>query len=218
VSLLRKLYYYLKIGIKLIFPPAYAIKRGYLHRSKTLIYHDNTQTDEWQREVYEFAAELAEKKQLETLIDIGCGSGYKLKKYFNKIEFAGVETEKSFDFLKTNYPANKWFEYKDPYWKNFPATLVLCCDVIEHVPNPDSFMRALLEIKTAEFFIISTPDRQLVQGDYPYGPPKNEAHYREWTQKEFRTFIGRYLIISEQFISNMEQGTQVIVGTKKLIG
>ena len=215
MSLFRKLYYYLKIGIKLLFPPAYAIKRGYLHRSKTLIYHDNTQTDEWQNEVYEFAAELAEKKQLETLIDIGCGSGYKLKKYFNKIDFAGVETKAGIEFLKFLYPTKKWFEFEDPSWKNFPATLVLCCDVIEHVPNPDSFMRALLEIKTAEFFIISTPDRNLVQGEYPFGPPKNEAHYREWTQKEFNTFIAQYLHIQEHFISNREQGTQVIIGTGK---
>src|SRR5690606_13638231 len=120
----RKLYYYLKIGIKSLFPPAFAIKRGYLHRRKTLTYLDNSQTDEWQREVYEFAAEFAEKKQLKTLIDIGCGSGYKLLKYFGKLDFAGVETNEGFDFLKTNYPDNIWYEYKDTSWKNFPATLV----------------------------------------------------------------------------------------------
>jgi hypothetical protein len=214
VSIYRKLFYYLKVGFKSLFPPVYAIKRGYLHRRKALIYQDNKQTDEWQNEVYEYAAGFAEKNQLNSLIDIGCGSGYKLKKYFNKIDFAGVETKAGFDFLKSRYPTNKWFEYQDQSWKSFPASLVLCCDVIEHVHKPESFMQELLEIKTARYFIISTPDRDLVQGEYPYGPPKNEAHYREWSQKEFRMFIGQYLEIKQQFINNEEQGTQVIVGIK----
>ena len=57
--------------------------------------------------------------------------------------------------------------------------------------------------------VLSTPDRDLLFNHN--GPPKNPAHVREWSYKEFRQYISQYFEIEDHFISNKNQCTQVII-------
>jgi hypothetical protein len=146
-------------------------------------------------------------------LDVGCGSAYKLRKYLFDVVKAGVEPDAS--NLKQQFPGETWFEFLDSAWKQFSAQLIICADVIEHVPNPDAFIADLLAHQHAQYFIFSTPDRNLDNSPWKYGPPNNESHYREWTFEEFEKYMSRFFIIEKHEISNVEQRTQMIVATRK---
>ena len=49
-----------------------------------------------------------EKNNLYTIIDIGCGSGFKLIDILGKYDTIGIETEPCFTFLKEKYPEHQF--------------------------------------------------------------------------------------------------------------
>ena len=212
MKMLRKVGYSIKVGIAFMRIAKYAIKRGYLHRSKVLPFHDEANADEYQKEVYATAKKLYDEKKLKGILDIGCGSAFKLLANFQQDPKAGVEL--STDWLIKKFPGETWFEFLDSAWKQFPAQLIICADVIEHVPNPDAFIADLLAHQHVQYFIFSTPDRNLDTSPWKYGPPNNESHYREWTFEEFEKYMSRFFIIEKHEISNVEQRTQMIVAKR----
>jgi len=58
----------------------------------------------------------------------------------------------------------------------FGTELIICADVIEHLPNPYTFIEELLESKEATYFVISTHDRNRDTSPGKFGPPNNESH------------------------------------------
>jgi methylase of polypeptide subunit release factors len=67
-------------------------------------------TDEYQKEVYMLARDILQKmskhsdKKL-TVIDVGCGSGWKLVHYLSdQFRTVGIDTEPAYSFLKKTYP------------------------------------------------------------------------------------------------------------------
>src|SRR6187200_254103 len=56
----------------------YCIKDGYTSRLNNRFFDDTPLTDEWQNEVYAKARQLANDHDLQTVLDIGTGSGFKL--------------------------------------------------------------------------------------------------------------------------------------------
>lgn len=209
LSLLRRMLYFSKVCLAWLRKPKYGLRRGYLHRTSVLHFDDRNNSDEFQKEVYAFARAFYEERQLQGVLDIGCGSGYKLLQYFGELPCAGAETDT--EFLKQRYPDRIWFDVFGEAWKDFPAEMLIAADVIEHVPDPEAFMRNLVAQHHVQWFIISTPDRNLDPSPWTFGPPPNECHYREWSFKEFAGFIGKYLHIEQHFISNAVQRTQMVL-------
>src|SRR3990170_2791407 len=72
-------------------PSRYAIHPGYDHRSEIAYFDDTENTDNWQREVYERARDLAAEQDLQTVYDVGCGSGYKLVEMLGKFDTTGID-------------------------------------------------------------------------------------------------------------------------------
>jgi 2-polyprenyl-3-methyl-5-hydroxy-6-metoxy-1,4-benzoquinol methylase len=95
----------------------------------------------------------------------------------------------------------------------FEPDMIICADVIEHIKNPDSVLQYFEYLKP-KVIVISTPDRDLLL-NYN-GPPKNPAHVREWSYKEFSEYIGSFFKVKEHFISSVSQSTQVIVCKPKI--
>ena len=153
------------------------------------------------------------EKELNGVLDIGCGSAFKLLANFQNISKAGVELNTS--WLNQQYPNEIWYSFSDQTWKTFPAQLVVCADVIEHVPNPDAFIAYLLGPQHAQYFVFSTPDRNLDTSPWKFGPPNNESHYREWTFEEFNNYISKYFRVVLHSISNREQRTQLLIAQRK---
>jgi hypothetical protein len=151
---------------------------------------------------------------LNKIVDIGCGSGYKLIKYLGTFETIGVETEPCYSFLKSNYPNNKWIQSGESE-KNFiyynellNPDMVICSDVIEHIINPDILIDYLLSLKS-RYYIISTPCRNILCNHPSFndaykkhwnGPPKNRCHVQEWTMDEFKKYISKkFNILSSHY-------------------
>jgi SAM-dependent methyltransferase len=188
----------------------FAIRPGYRHRLDNEFFDDAASEEGWQREVYEAAAAEARKTNAKTVYDIGCGSGFKLMKHFAHCRTVGFDVGPSVTFLKEKYPEREWRESRFSDTIADPADIVICADVIEHIPDPDQLMDFLSRIKLSTLFL-STPERQLIYGFDHSGPPDNKAHCREWTMDELKQYVGRWFEVVHHVISNREQATQLLV-------
>jgi hypothetical protein len=186
------------------------IHDGYEHRRQAIYYDDTENTKEWQQEVYRFAREVFDQKKLEAVCDIGCGSAYKLVKYFKGLHTIGLDVRQTCEWLTRKYPHLTWMELD---FKAIPAIrpdLVIASDVIEHLLDPDELIRYILK-RDPKYVVFSTPDRNLLRVGTHNGPPHNPAHIREWNFVEFEAYIASRFQILEHFISNRVQATQCLL-------
>lgn len=183
----------------------FCIRLDYISRNKIKYQDTSTRTDEYQNDVYKYAHEIAFKYNLINIADIGCGSGYKLLKYFDNFKTIGFDLKLTVDLLNQKYP--------DRIWKvsNFEESvgvfdMVICADVIEHVLNPNDLLSWIKSMQ-AQHIIISTPERDSLvrKGKRTLlGPPENNLHIREWNFKEFKKYVGSYFNIIEHKIIERE--------------
>lgn len=188
----------------------YAIRPGYIHKKTTTHFDDTNNEDEWQKEVYSFALETFQSNSFKKVLDIGCGSAYKLRSSFDGLDFTGSEIEPTLTYLKSSYPLEKWKDLKDCYNESYD--LIILSDVIEHIDNPSDFLKNIINNIPFKKMVISTPDRSLLEGS-SLGPALNPSHYREWTTEEFKRFISTIMNVEDHFISNKEQATQVVLAS-----
>ena len=190
----------------------YTVNKNPLH------HNDINLKDQFQKEVYVFCKDFMKNNNLQTVVDIGCGSGYKLVTILNEFNTIGVETEPCYSFLKSKYPHLKWllsgekersFRLHDELYN---SDVIICSDVIEHIVDPNILVEYLLSLK-AKYYIISTPCREVLcnnpkfSNDYGssfHGPPINPAHVREWTMPEFKQYMGKYFNIISSHYDKMQ--------------
>ena len=189
----------------------FEIKRGYIHRSTVELFDDRGQTDSYQKEVYEKAASLMEQNGWQSVIDIGCGSGYKLVHCLGQYDIIGVDLEPVISQAQANFPNHTWLHSETFYPAQYETDLILCADVIEHVQSPDWFLQWSLSFSQWKCLMISTPERDSKRGKYHFGPPPNPHHFREWSYDEFHKFISRHYPVTSQEITNTKQASQLII-------
>lgn len=189
----------------------YYIKDGYNHRNEYQYFDDTSYKDEHQKEVYMKALNLIQSNNLKSVIDVGCGSGFKLINYLGDYRTTGIDVTETVNFLIKQYPTRKWFDTKTVDFAFLKADIVICSDVIEHVLNPDFLLNNIKQIQNVKYIIISTPDRDLARGINDMGPPGNKTHIREWNMNEFQKFISSHFKIKDHVITNREQYTQMVV-------
>lgn len=189
----------------------YCIKEGYKHRNSYTHYSDIGYEDQYQDEVYLTALKIVKSKQLETIFDVGCGSAFKLKKYFSNYDFTGAEIEPTLSWLKKQYSSDKWVE--SDFSKPIETDLFICSDVIEHLIDPDELIEFFKKSKY-KYIVLSTPEREAVQmyqkGFLWNGPPLNTAHTREWNFSEFYEYISGNLNIVKHFMSKNKAETSAL--------
>ncbi len=198
-------------------PGRYGIRGAYAHRETVSYFDDTSLTDEYQREVYERAAELAKREGLRSIYDVGCGSGYKLVRYLSDYDTTGFEVPRTLEYLRREYPDRKWAGVSFSDRNVLRADIVICSDVIEHVPYPDALMKFLVSV-TGRWLVLSTPDRELAYSKFsPYqlGPPASDHHMREWSMKEFRNYVGQFANIVEHVHSHPGHSTQMVVASPR---
>jgi SAM-dependent methyltransferase len=98
--------------------------------------------DEYQLEVYILARDVMRRNKLDGLVvDVGCGSGYKLVHYLaTEFTTVGIETEPAISYLRETYPDNIWFDSGEqsesgPNQIQLPGecSVMISSDVIEHI-------------------------------------------------------------------------------------
>ena len=184
----------------------YYLPESYVPRLDNEAFDDTPNTDLWQNDVYELAHQLALAYGLGTVLDIGCGSGFKLLKFFSQFYTTGVEVDPTLSWLKETYPDRLWLP---PDEVVLPYSLVICADVIEHVADPDALLESIKRARPKRI-VISTPDRSMLNCDQN-GPPRNLAHRVEWSFSEFSLYMNDHFNVISHYIANEEQCTQVAV-------
>jgi hypothetical protein len=193
----------------------YCIKRFY--RARTQYYHhdDLSNEDQWQLEVYLHASGLMKKHKLKSIVDIGCGSAYKLITYLGDYETVGLELPVNVEWLRKNYPQRRWEKSNFSVSSNLKTDVVICADVIEHLLNPEELILYIKSI-SYKYLILSTPDRGLFRRPRLrdlYGPPRHKPHVREWNFKEFHNYISTHFIVVDHKVINLKDRTQMIICT-----
>jgi SAM-dependent methyltransferase len=184
------------------------------YRSRGVYHHhdDMDLTDEWQREVYLHAHQTMIENHFKSVLDIGCGSGYKLAQYLGEFDTIGLELECNIAALQQRYPQRRWEKCDLTRPISQPVDLIICADVIEHLVDPDQLIRFIQQTQFQRL-IFSTPDRSLLYRPWKrryWGPPRNSAHQREWTFREFSRYISGSFEILDHRISNRQQATQMV--------
>ena len=178
-------------------PLEYVIRENNSHFNDSLNHNDR-----WQKEVYVYAEKVMRENSFKKVIDVGCGSGYKLIKYLGGYDTVGYETEPCINFLRKTYPNRKWVNSGEPS-ESFSddddksCDLVMSSDVIEHIKDPDELIKFMKSF-SCDLFLISTPCLQVLvdtRNRNILGPPGNEAHVREWTFEEFKMYLRKHFDI-----------------------
>jgi hypothetical protein len=160
--------------------------------------NDNLKTtDHAQNRVYQFAAHVAAgDPAVRSVLDWGCGTGWKLVNYFGHLNTLGADVDYRLPVLSARFPNRRWGVCPVAV----DADLVLCVDVIEHVDDPLGLLRTFAAGRWRHL-ILSTPEREQVarlkcrteaeRWQQRHGPPVNRWHAMEWTADEFRQLLRR---------------------------
>lgn len=186
------------------------IPENYQERLTPHQYFDMGMKDEWQKEVYLKALDILKEHNFTSVVDIGCGSAYKLLNFFPKdIKITGVEEELTYNWLLKEFPNNTWIKYSEDLQLEH-HDLLICSDVIEHIVDVISFVDWIKK-QSWKIAVISTPDRSILYDKSHVGPPANGSHVREWTFEEFNSFLSQWFIVEDHLITNKGQATQTII-------
>jgi SAM-dependent methyltransferase len=146
----------------------------------------------WQPDVYADAARVAKSLGSKRIIDVGCGSGSKLAALADRFETIGIDFGPNVTSTRARFPRLEWREHDLMADEALPVTsdeasgaVVICADVIEHLPHPDPLLSKLhAVVGHSAVVLLSTPERELRHGIRHLGPPTNTCHTREWSIRE----------------------------------
>ncbi len=142
--------------------------------------------------------------------EIGCGEGHILGMLASKnfkvkgcdisidsLKVAKSEAEKhSLDInlkLKNIYELNR---------KDDSSDTVLCCEVLEHLTEPEKALLKLISI-TKKDLILSVPNEpiwhilNMLRGKYLSALGNTPGHYQHWSKNQFIKFVSKYAEIIE---------------------
>lgn len=154
---------------------------------------------------------LVAKTSPQTIHEIGCGEGYWVCDWNEQgIQARGSDfSEKVIDIARENakergLPAEAFRSRSiyDVEPGRDSADLIVCCEVLEHLDQPEAGLAALQRIAT-NYVIISVPREpvwrglNLIRGRYISSLGNTPGHVQHWSARNFIDLVGRYFEIVE---------------------
>ena len=153
--------------------------------------------------------DLVNKAAPKSIHEIGCGEGYWVLRWRN----AGFNARGS-DFspriiriAQTNALSSgqdpNIFAIKNIYHLKAPADsadLIVCCEVFEHLENPELALQSMCNI-VENHIIISVPQEpiwrvlNIIRGKYLFSLGNTPGHIQHWSQHRFISLVNKYLDI-----------------------
>jgi len=180
-------------------PENFRIKQGYRPNLAPTYYLDTPGDMLYQPDVYEFAAYLAERSGVRTVVDIGGGNGLKLRNLAQRCHIVTIDFGANRDIIARNLPGATFVEAN--LEKGLPDlsaidptdAVVIMSDVLEHIVDPSRLLQDLAGLsRICPWLLLSTPDRLRCRGAGDFGPPANPCHVREWTLDELDALLRDY--------------------------
>lgn len=150
----------------------------------------------WQDAVYELAADIADHDH--RVVDLGTGSGIKMLRHFGldhqeiiQVDHRDGRMERDWSgttFLTADFASAASLDRLEDQLRSPDPTLYVLADVIEHLRDPRPLLRILRRLlrgHSKNRLVISTPDRERIDGRNKSGVPDNPRHARQWTLNEF---------------------------------
>jgi len=136
----------------------------------------------------------------QSILDLGCGTGFNYAYAKTKLgsgEVLGVDiSTNSVVYATRTYPTGSFLQ-GDVCSKNLNCGLevwdrVLCCEVIEHVSQPEALLQTIhRHLRPSGVAFISTPNRPVFSCNHEPSPV-NHTHLKEYNETEFRTMLERH--------------------------
>jgi len=178
----------------------YKLPENYIERKEMSYFDDSANFESdivHQPEVYEAAEYFLQSGRRTTIIDVGCGSGRKLRSV-NADRHIGVDFGSNLSFCRQRFDA--WGEWIEADLSREDCivladhadggTVVVCADVIEHLLDPEPLVALLCACyRRGALVLTSTPDRIRARGAEHCGPAPNRSHIREWALEEYVEFL-----------------------------
>lgn len=154
---------------------------------------------------------LVIKVKPETIHEIGCGEGYWVLDWHKQgIDARGSDfSEKVIDLAHENakdrgvspsiFAARSIYDIESG---RDSADLIVCCEVLEHLEQPEAGLAALQRVAT-DYVILSVPREpiwcalNLVRGKYLTSLGNTPGHIQHWSTGTFTDLVGRYFDIVE---------------------
>ncbi len=178
----------------------HSLPADYVSRDVPSYFDDETGDVLWQPDVYRTARMIADRLDARIVIDLGCGAGTKMG-VFAGHRMIGVDLPgPNLREFRARFPDATALEFDLGSPNRIPlddvildGALVVCSDVIEHVPDPAPLLRFVARATLAgASVVLSTPERAITWGSRHRGPPPNEAHVREWSLEELRSLLASF--------------------------
>jgi SAM-dependent methyltransferase len=132
-----------------------------------------------------------------TLLDLGCGTGFNYAYTKHKLgsgQVFGVDiSANAVAYAKSIYSTESFLRgdvcSKDLDCGAEAWDRVICCEVIEHVDNPEALLETIdRHLCPSGVAFISTPNRPVFSCNHEPSPV-NHTHLKEYTEGEFRSML-----------------------------
>ena len=134
-----------------------------------------------------------------SMLDLGCGTGFNYVYATDKLKAGNVHgvdiSASAVSYAKTVYPTGS-FAQGDICSETLDCGIaswdtVVCCEVIEHVENPDALLETVYRhLQPSGIAFVSTPNRPVFSLNHEPSPV-NHTHLKEYTLEEFRAMLAR---------------------------